>query len=435
MMGLPPTILIAHLLTISIFGLSAAFYTKDSPKFSKKYRNIKSLVNTVMKCTKKRILYLFSIMLLGGLITAPLQSSAQNISFETEEGWNFNVTGQLPVFLVASNHEDFSTGGEDQFATRIMSGFIPGSINFNIVAPEMNGVKVEALFQINHHLHGPSVQNAGLFEGRIADIIVSGDFGSINMGKGLGIFNSTSIADAGSGMGVGRFAGPDAADATLGRIGTGYTFANFNPRIIYTTPSLNGLTVKVGLINPEKPDGPSATVETETPRVEGQANYILEFDSGTLDLWAGGMYQSVSVVSPDFDYAISGWDAGARLEAAGLRLTGAYSGTKGVGADGLIGLNLIGSGLAQADVEATQWYAESMYTAGKFSVGISYGEGSQDAVSTVLGSSPEITNKLLMGFTRYKLTDNLTWIGEVQNFESEAQANYKALILGMQLNF
>src|SRR6056297_2732387 len=361
MMGLPPTILIAHLLTISIFGLSAAYYTIDSPKFSKKYRNIKSLVNTVMKCTKKRILYLFSIMLLGGLITAPLQSSAQNISFETEEGWNFNVTGQLPVFLVASNHEDFSTGGEDQFATRIMSGFIPGSINFNIVAPEMNGVKVEALFQINHHLHGPSVQNAGLFEGRIADIIVSGNFGSLNMGKGLGVFNSSSIADAGSGMGVGRFAGPDAADATLGRIGSGYTYANFNPRVIYTTPSIGGLKIKAGLINPEKPGGPSASVETATPRVEGQANYVVDLNSGTLDFWAGGMYQNVDVVSADYEYAMSGWDVGARVDAAGFRITGAYSETRGVGADGLIGINLIGNGLAQAEADATQVRGRYVY--------------------------------------------------------------------------
>lgn len=52
-----------------------------------------------------------------------------------------------------------------------------------------------------------------------------------------------------------------------------------------------------------------------------------------------------------------------------------------------------------------------------------------------MGSSPEITNKLLMAFTRYKVTDNLAWIGELQNFESEARDNYQALVLGMQLNF
>jgi len=388
-----------------------------------------------MKCTKKQFLYLFSFLLLGGCLLVPESGSAQHISFENEDDWTFNVTGQLPVFLVLSNHEGYSSNGKDQFATRVMSGFNPGSINFNIVTPEVNGLTVEGFFQINHHLHGPSVQNAGLFEGRIADIIVSGNFGSINIGKGLGIFNSSSIADAGSGMGVGRFAGPDAADATLGRIGSGYTYANFNPRVIYTTPSIGGLKIKAGLINPEKPGGPSAMVETATPRVEGQANYVVDLNSGTLDFWAGGMYQNVDVVSADYEYAMSGWDVGARVDAAGFRITGAYSETRGVGADGLIGINLIGNGLAQAEAEATQWYAEGMYTAGNFSVGVSYGEGSQDAVSTVLGFSPEITNQLLMGFTRYKVTDNLTWIGELQNFESQAQANYQALVLGMQLNF
>lgn len=388
-----------------------------------------------MECTKKRFLFLFSLLLFGGMFFEPGRGAAQNISFNTEDGWNFNVTGQLPVFIVASSHENYSPNGDDQFATRVMSGFNPAGLNFNIVAPEYNGITVEGFFQINHHLQGPGVQNAGLFEGRVADIIVSGNFGTINIGKGLGIFNSSSIADAGSGMGVGRFAGPDAADATLGRIGSGYTYANFNPRLIYTTPSIGGLKVKIGLINPEKPGGPSASVETATPRVEGQANYLINLNPGTLDLWAGGMYQNVDVVSPDFDYAMSGWDVGARLNAAGFRITGAYSETKGVGADGLIGLNLIGSGLAQAETEATQWYSEGMYTAGRFSVGLSYGEGSQDAASTIFGISPEITNKLLMGFSRYKLTDNLTWIGEIQNFESEVQPNYQALVLGMQLDF
>jgi len=107
-------------------------------------------------------------------------------------------------------------------------------------------------------------------------------------------------------MGVGRFAGPDAADATLGRIGSGYTCLNFNPRFTYTTPDMGGLTVKIGLINPEKPGGPFDNVKTATARTESQANYLIDLDSGTLDLWAGGMYQNVDIVSADFNYAMSG---------------------------------------------------------------------------------------------------------------------------------
>ena len=361
---------------------------------------------------------------------------AQGATFETEEGWSLSVNGQLPVFMVASNHENYSANGDDQFATRVMSGFNPGGINFNISAPEMNGIQVKGVFQINNHLQGPSVQNAGLFESRIADIAVTGNFGTFNVGKGYGIFNSSSIADAGSGMGIGRFAGPDAANATLGRIGTGYTFANFNPRVIYSTPDISGFSIKAGLINPEKPSGATQTnVETPLPRVEMQANYLLDLDPGTLDIWAGGMYQRVNVISADFEYNISGWDMGARLAISGFGLTGAFSQTNGVGADGLIGISLNGTGISQAEVEATQWYTEATYDLERTTFGLSYGEGAQEANTTVVGSSPDIKNALAMAFARYKLTENLILIGELQNFTSDAQNDYQALIVGMLLKF
>ncbi|MGM0744619.1 MAG: porin [Bacteroidota bacterium] len=388
-----------------------------------------------MKLKKLYLTTLLSIGLFTGFLATSSPLHAQNVSYETDENWQFDVTGQLPVFINLSNHESYNSDGSDQFSTRIMSGFNPGNITFNISAPEMDGISVKAIFQINHHLQGASIQNDGLFEGRIADIQISGDFGTVNMGKGFGIFNSSSIGDAGSGMGIGRFGGPDAANATLGRIGSGYTYANFNPRVTYTTPDFGGFTLKAGLINPEKPDGPSDQVTTTTPRLEAQANYLISFDSGSVDLWAGGMTQNVDITSQNFDYNISGWDLGTRLNAGSLTLTGAYSETKGVGADGLIGLSLTGSALDQADVEASQWYTEATYTAGNFTLGASYGEGAQDANTTEIGSSPDITNQLLMVFTRYKLTDQLTLIGEAQNFESDAQANYQAFVAGMQFNF
>lgn len=380
------------------------------------------------------LIVMLCLTILPILLTKPLK--AQQVQFETENNWNLAVTGQLPVFIVASEHEAFNSDASDQFGTRIMSGFNPANITFTIEAPEMNGLKVKGIFQINHHLQGPSIQNEGLFEGRIADIELSGDFGKVNIGKGFGIFNSSSIADAGSGMGVGRFGGPDAANATLGRIGSGYTYANFNPRVTYTTPDLSGFSVKAGLINPEKPSGASEQqIQTATPRLEAQANYNINLNSGIIDLWLGGMTQNIEVVSADYSYDISGWDTGVRISAKDLRLTGAYSETQGVGADGLIGISLTGTGLDQAEVQAKQWYTEATYDLNKLTVGLSYGEGSQDANTTIVGSSPDITNELLMVFSRYDLTDNLTLLGELQDFSSDAQSNYQALIVGMQLNF
>ena len=390
-----------------------------------------------MKVTKYLSTLLISTCLVIGLILHPQTASAQDgASFETNEGWGLNVTGAIPVFLNLSTHDEFSADGEDQFATRVMSGFNPANVTFTINAPTQNGIDVSAVFQINHHLHGPSVQNAGLFEGRVADIVISGDFGTINAGKGFGIFNSISIGDNGSGMGIGRLGGPDAADATLGRIGSGYTYANFNPRVTYTTPDLGGFTAKVGLINPEKPGGATSNLETAGPRFEGQIDYVFDLGGGSLQAWAGGLYQNVSVANPDFDFNFSGWDAGLKLSLAGLTLTGSYSETKSIGADGLIGINISGgSALDQADIDGTQWYTEATYDFGGFLLGASYGEGSQDANSTAVGSAGDVTNELLMGFARISVTDNLTFMLEAQSFSSEAQADYSAFILGTQITF
>ena len=390
-----------------------------------------------MRTTNFSVVPAVALIVIGliGLLFTASPAQAQLVSYETEDGWNFQATGNIPVFLVGSDHEDFSADGSNQFGTRVMSGFIPGELTFSVDAPTQNGVDVSAMFQINHHLQGPGDQNQGLFEGRIADVIVAGDFGTFNIGKGFGIFNATALGDAGSGMGVGRFIGPDYANATLGRIGTGYTYANFNPRVIYSTPDLGGFGLSVGLINPENPGPSDRGVETSLPRLEGQLDYTFGFDAGTLQVWAGGLYQDVQVIDPDFSYDMTGWDVGARLNAAGFGLTGTYSETSGIGADGLIGINLTGSGLDQAEVDADQWYVEGTYDFGGFVLGASYGEGTQDAADTVVGSSPAIDNQLLMVFARLQVTDNFTLMAEFQDFESSAQNNYNAFILGSQISF
>jgi hypothetical protein len=37
---------------------------------------------------------------------------------------------------------------------------------------------------------------------------------------------------------------------TLGRIGTGYMYADWNGQIAYTTPNMNGLSLTVGIAQP-----------------------------------------------------------------------------------------------------------------------------------------------------------------------------------------
>ncbi|WP_441001334.1 porin [Fodinibius sp. SL11] len=393
---------------------------------------------------KKLTIYARTVaLLLFATTLIPLQSIAQDVSFNTN-GWNAQLNGAFPVFMVGSNHQNYSTGNSNQFSTRIMSGFNPANLTFTVTAPTQKDITVSGIVQINTHLQGPGIQNDGLFESRIAQIKIAGNFGTIHAGKGFGIFNSTSIGDNGSGLGVGRFGGPDAADATLGRIGTGYTYANFNPRVTYTSPEINGFTIKAGLINPEKPNGSgnrSADLETATPRMEAQIHFNKEYNAFDIQLWSSGLYQNMDVVDmdvvgQDYSYAFSGWELGSKLQTGAFTFLGSYSRTNSIGADGLIGLNISGgSGLDQADVNASQWYLETTYDFVNILIGGSYGEGNQDSQITPVGSSPEIKNNLAMAFARIPVTDNLMVMIELQDFSSDAQADYQAIILGTQFSF
>lgn len=388
---------------------------------------------------EKSTLYARTIgLLLFATLLAPFQSTAQDVSFNTN-GWKTQLTGDFPVFIVGANHQNYSNNNSDQFSTRIMSGFNPANLTFSVTAPTQKEITVSGIVQINTHLQGPGIQNDGLFESRIAQIKIAGNFGTIHAGKGFGIFNSTSIGDNGSGLGVGRFGGPDAADATLGRIGTGYTYANFNPRVTYTTPEINGFTIKAGLINPEKPNGSgnrSADLETATPRIEAQIHFSQEYNAADIQLWSSGLYQHVEVTNQDFSYAFSGWEIGSKIQTGDFTLLGSYSRTNSIGADGLIGLNISGgTGLDQADVKASQWYLEATYDFNDILIGGSYGEGDQDSETTPVGSSPAIKNQLTMIFARMPITDNLMVMMELQNFSSDAQADYQAIILGTKFSF
>jgi predicted porin len=131
-----------------------------------------------------------------------------------------------------------------------------------------------------------------------------------------------------------------------------------------------------------------------------------------------------------------GVDVGSHLDIDGFGLTLAYTDTKGIGADGLYGFNTDGGvGINDAEVNATQWYGEADYVMGKTTLGCSYGEGQQDATVSPVGKARDITNKLGMVFVHHQLTPALTVMGEIQDYRSDAQANYNAYVVGAQFDF
>lgn len=386
-----------------------------------------------------------AMALLAGGVAAP---AAANVSFETDSGWKFGVNGHIPVFALVSDNDALE---EDAF--RITTGFNPATAQFNIHAPTQYGLDVSGHFQLNSHLSGADgVQNSGFgrvdfgrqsgVESRVAEFAVAGDFGTLNIGKGFGIFGVPAIGDNGSGLGVGLF-GPNNGDATAGRIGNGYFYANFNPRVTYTSPSMGGLQFKVGMFQPEKPkDGVSfpddadpaavaaaraaqdrnAAVGTESPRLE--ANVVWSGDM--LTLWTSGFTQSVDVNDPTIDdFTMTGVDFGGAISAGGFGLRANYAMTQGTGNFVVGGHGLTGG---SQEEDADQWYVEGTYGFNRTTLGASYGEGSDDL--------SDVDSELTMVFARYKATDAWTVMVEVQDYsDSTDSADYNAFILGSQFTF
>ncbi|HEY9268995.1 MAG TPA: porin, partial [Methylotenera sp.] len=73
-------------------------------------------------------------------------------------------------------------------------------------------------------------------------------WGSFKLGKDLGIYASDAILNDMTLLGVGGGAGSLAGNTTtLGRIGTGFMYADWKSQVAYSSPNWNGFSFTVGL--------------------------------------------------------------------------------------------------------------------------------------------------------------------------------------------
>jgi predicted porin len=371
--------------------------------------------NNVFKSSNNRSFRkapLAAALLLAAGVSSPVMAE---VSFESDNGWKAGFNGHIPIFAVFGNYDQPTD--EDSFT--ITTGFNPATLQTNIYAPTQNGLEVSGHFQMNANI-APGDANAE-FRSRVSEIAVAGDFGKVNIGKGFGIYGVPAIGDNGSALGVGLIGGPDQVAATAGRIGNGYFYANFTPRVMYTSNSLGGLQFKVGLFSPSKVDGVT-DAEYTMPRIE--ANVV--YSGNNFSLWSSGFTQDVDSKTGTFDdYTMSGIDFGGSVSLGGLSVRGNYGMTQGTGN------GVFAARLDPNEEDASQWYVETTYQINRTTLGVSYGEGEDDIVA---GDSND--TDLTMLFARYAATDHLTLMAEYTTLGTgNGQGEYDAIIFGSQLTF
>lgn len=355
---------------------------------------------------------LAAALLLAAGVSSPVLAE---VSFESDNGWKAGFNGHIPIFAVFGNYDEPTD--EDSFT--ITTGFNPATLQTNIYAPTQNGLEVSGHFQMNADI-APGDAEAN-FRSRVSEIAVAGDFGKVTIGKGFGIYGVPAIGDNGSALGVGLIGGPDQVAATAGRIGNGYFYANFTPRVMYTSNSLGGLQFKVGLFSPSKVDG-VADAEYTMPRIE--ANVV--YSGNNFSIWSSGFTQDVGSKTGTFDdYTMSGIDFGGSVSFGGLSVRGNYGMTQGTGN------GVFAARLDPNEEDASQWYVETTYQINRTTLGVSYGEGEDDFIAGH-GDDTDLT----MLFARYAATDHLTLMAEYTTLGTgNGQGEYDAIIFGSQLTF
>jgi len=274
-------------------------------------------------------------------------------------------------------------------------------------------------------------------------------WGSVKVGKDLGIFASDAILSDMTLLGVGALAA--GGNTTLGRIGYGYIYADWKPQFAYTTPNMGGFQATVGLTqamdavtrlgtdvstsNATSTGGNNAGVG-----YEAKASYGFDANGVTGKVWVSGIAQKIASFGAGYaltDTIAKAGDIGANLNVAGFGLTGYYYGGSGIGT---MGQQLDGVGgaskttLSQRDsnggyVQAT--YILPTKTKAGISWGVSQldlanGETSAAGTTGIAGSGGRATlikeNRMTTVGLYHPLTKHLNLVAEYSHITSENQA-------------
>jgi predicted porin len=210
-----------------------------------------------------------------------------DISFFGVEQWPNRSLPAAPI-----NGALVTTG--DHASNAIRGGLLPSSIQVGI-STNQNGWDVGAYFGVyvggnnvnwgafgaNNGGFATSLGTPGIDFRQVFGTIGTPSFGTVKIGRDIGVFASDAILNDLTLFGVGTPAGNlQPGNTTLGRIGIGYIYTDFIPQITYKSPTWGGLTFWLAAMTPynEFPfsGDPSSGLMTghDLPMGQGKIQYV-----------------------------------------------------------------------------------------------------------------------------------------------------------------
>ncbi len=354
-------------------------------------------------------------------------------------GWEVSFDGEVNGFAVWNSSDNapatpagftrvgsVGTPGPNPDGTvsdafRVRTGLLPAIWAINVKAPTTGGLDMAGRIGIYPNISNNVKNSFGSTPLNQLDLreiffTVDGSWGQVLVGKTLSQFMGTNLLIEQTLFGIGATgAVTHSAGTTLGRIGFGYVYPQFNARIQYTTPDMNGFKVSAGIYDPSVINGTGnvsafgglglSANKTDSPRFEGEATWAGSLMGTTDKLWISGMWQSAeftgrSLTGTCTTAANSVATAANQLRCLNGKSVDAWGFTGGVSVDIPVGpgtLGLMGSGYTgqalgttlQLDVDSLDFtgkeksnfgfIGQASYAFGQGTrIGFSYGESNQD---------------------------------------------------------
>ncbi|KAF0843004.1 putative porin [Methylovorus glucosotrophus] len=342
-------------------------------------------------------------------------ASAANAAITIPAGdWTIDIGGNVNAYYTHTKFSgDLKTAGTEDVANTVQTGLLPSALGIG-GKTRQNDLDIAFQFTFFTGVDSGNGQSGGNNSLNIRQAYLTfGDksWGTIKAGRDLGIFGSDAILSDMTLLGVGIGAG-SGGSSTLGRIGSGYMYADWVGQISYISPNWNGFSFAVGAREPWS-NGSSNTDIRNDMGYEGKVSYEWTGDYAG-KVWLGAITQKHSTDTGSVDsYTSRGWDLGGKVNLAGVGLVGYYYDGKGLSGSTAASLSTAANGLlflAGQKSDDKGGYVQATYALPGVGtkLGLSYGVSKSEAAA----SNVEFENKSWIVGAYHPLTKSLNLVAE-----------------------
>jgi len=367
----------------------------------------------------------------AGAILASASVANAGITWDAGE-WTVDMSGNVNSFAIITDATDSAVAvgglaqakGNDSTSTFINTGLLPNFLGFT-ASTRQNDLDTSITISFNPGGSSKTAASGGSGEENRQAFLTFGDqsWGSFKFGKDLGIFGSTAILNDMTLLGVGAPASTEGGgNTTLGRIGTGFMYADWQGQIAYTTPNMNGLSLTVGIAQPWDAIGTEGVSDTSSGSndefsYQAQGSYSWTGDFAG-KIWVGAYHQEISGLASGGSDDAQAFEAGVSTSIYNINLVAyAYSG-EGIGTTFLLqdGFDTTGK---KRDSDGGYVQATYVIPTGT-KLGVSYGLSSLDDNAADAGKGLVEENNMLTVGAYHPLTKHLNLVAEYSLVESES---------------